>query len=426
MVSIRPSVSKLDFPPKRLQVGETSNIIYERIINLQKFLTELNRLLTINSLHPSTLRLQLALQYFLEISEHWYSIIGLEKLSNNIIRNNLQCYIHSILLIKSMNKVIDIFIDNFYEDSIQDSNRVWTIKSSHEILFSVRDYINNLQNVIYDGIYLDCYELIKQFHIQNNTKLNSINVWSQLKQNTMKFNDKNEIEKEEMKNNENEILLRLTEDELRLITRIAIRKHIELLLYIPTMTRMNNILQITLEKTENILQKKILILKSHKQQFFGIHLNHISMSNWDDIITKFNHIPLKSIPYDRIEMLLNISKDIPILFQKEHPDMLTPLGADEFLPIFIYILIQSNLTNILLMNLELQNFIDNELKFGEIGYYLATFEASIQHIYDFNETAVSNTNNNNNNDNNFNENNDNFFMRLKHTDSFDSFDSNQK
>lgn len=54
-----------------------------------------------------------------------------------------------------------------------------------------------------------------------------------------------------------------------------------------------------------------------------------------------------------------------------------PLGADDILPIFIYILVQANIPNVLSLNHELQSFCDPEKRLSEDGYYLATFGNNI-------------------------------------------------
>lgn len=78
-----------------------------------------------------------------------------------------------------------------------------------------------------------------------------------------------------------------------------------------------------------------------------------------------------------------MAKEIPILYRKEHPSEDKPLGADEFLPIFIYVLVQSEIPDILALNEELQAICDPDKRLSETGYYLATFEASLQHVMEY-------------------------------------------
>ena len=74
-----------------------------------------------------------------------------------------------------------------------------------------------------------------------------------------------------------------------------------------------------------------------------------------------------------------------MLFKKEHRAQASSdlaLGADDFLPIFIYALVKSQILDIILINEEVQALCDPDSRLSEAGYYLATLEASIQHILD--------------------------------------------
>ena len=74
-----------------------------------------------------------------------------------------------------------------------------------------------------------------------------------------------------------------------------------------------------------------------------------------------------------------------MLFKKEHRGQSLidlALGADDFLPIFIYVLVKSQLFDIVIINEEIQRLCDPDSRLSEVGYYLATLEASIQHILD--------------------------------------------
>ena len=116
------------------------------------------------------------------------------------------------------------------------------------------------------------------------------------------------------------------------------------------------------------------------QTFFGIPVQQISPSSWEETVFLLKDIRRKSLPYDKLETLLVVAKRIPELFQKEHLGTSTPLGADDFLPIFIYNLVKAKIPHLIALNEELQGMCDPENRMSETGYYLATLEASIQHI----------------------------------------------
>ena len=56
------------------------------------------------------------------------------------------------------------------------------------------------------------------------------------------------------------------------------------------------------------------------------------------------------------------------------------LSGDDFLPIFIYVIVQSELQAPILTQVLLNRLCDPEKRHNESGYYLATFEAALHHI----------------------------------------------
>jgi hypothetical protein len=56
------------------------------------------------------------------------------------------------------------------------------------------------------------------------------------------------------------------------------------------------------------------------------------------------------------------------------------LGADDFLPIFIYCVVQADMERPCALCVLLRTLCDRMNRIGEVGYYLASFEAAITHI----------------------------------------------
>lgn len=56
------------------------------------------------------------------------------------------------------------------------------------------------------------------------------------------------------------------------------------------------------------------------------------------------------------------------------------VSADDFLPMFTYILAQSAIPQLLLVKELMLSLVDDEEAYGECGYYMATLEASTQHL----------------------------------------------
>ena len=59
------------------------------------------------------------------------------------------------------------------------------------------------------------------------------------------------------------------------------------------------------------------------------------------------------------------------------------------LPIFVYLLATSNLPfGLCSLSLEINSLCDQQLKISEIGYVLATFEASVHHLTELDEFQI--------------------------------------
>jgi hypothetical protein len=83
---------------------------------------------------------------------------------------------------------------------------------------------------------------------------------------------------------------------------------------------------------------------------------------------------------DQLKTLVRAAKTIPDLHKKEHPDRSDPLGADEFLPIFIYVLVQAELEHVCVLKEILGALCEPRQRLSETGYYTATFAAAVEHI----------------------------------------------
>jgi len=188
---------------------------------------------------------------------------------------------------------------------------------------------------------------------------------------------------------QDEVLAQCSEDELRSQVRSAVRRQVEIEVYVPC----SQCLWVALEKAfltaEVSLRRNILVIAHQPQSFFGIPVQHISPSSWDDVVFLLRDIRSKTLPHDRLEALLIAAKAIPDLFIKEHKGADQPLGADDFLPIFIYVLARAQIPDMLALHDELQALCDRDKRMSETGYYLATLEASLQHIADADVTSDS-------------------------------------
>lgn len=141
-------------------------------------------------------------------------------------------------------------------------------------------------------------------------------------------------------------------------------------------------------------------------------MEHMSPSSWDEVVSALGRISsVYSIPVDKLDALVVAAKLIPELYEREHNGLFevagssgdnnnnnnittgnekqnpnkkqnSSLGADDLLPIFIYCLVMSSVPTSGMQSLvvELDFVCDTQSRYSEVGYFVTTFQASIQHI----------------------------------------------
>ena len=196
---------------------------------LQRFLRRISSLVCCNCIHPSTAKVLSALHYFLEVDEHSIMIRELEASSTLFsIKNTPQVYLHSILQLQVMDKVLCAYIDNFFDDSVNDTDKS-SIEYARGVFYNVRDFIDNLQTVLFDGLSEDCAEIINKCIttekvILRNSIRRSIHIPSDISmaqlENEMANNGLSKLESLQSD------LGRYNEDEIQNVARAAIRRQV--------------------------------------------------------------------------------------------------------------------------------------------------------------------------------------------------------
>ena len=146
------------------------------------------------------------------------------------------------------------------------------------------------------------------------------------------------------------------------------------------MERLNALLAADIAREESILRDKCALAQNRPQTFYGIPVHHISPSSWDSAIYQLGNIGSYTLPCDKLDALLAAAKEIPAIYLIEHPGTGAHLGADDFLPIFIYVLINAGIRDLAYLQKVLCTLCDPDKRLSETGYYVATFEAAVQHI----------------------------------------------
>ena len=133
------------------------------------------------------------------------------------------------------------------------------------------------------------------------------------------------------------------------------------------------------------IQFKIRELRSRPQTFFRIPESNISPSNWASVSTILNKgVGISTLPCVKLRAIVDAAKEISRLFGEEQSSFSADnkpfLGADDFLPIFIFCMVQAEMERPCALCVLLRTLCDPINKIGEVGYYLASFEAAIAHF----------------------------------------------
>lgn len=169
----------------------------------------------------------------------------------------------------------------------------------------------------------------------------------------------------------------------------AVRRHVEFHLFTPLENYVRTVISDICLEADCELSENLQKIRKKSQSDFGIPKNIQSPSNWRKVTVMLSNIFEKSIPFDRIEALKRAIKAIPVLFDEESAERArisgveSPnfIGADDMLPIFIFLLATSELPfGLCSFSFEIDCLCNEKLKIGETGYIIATFAASVHHL----------------------------------------------
>jgi len=432
LIAIRKSIGAVDFPPKRL--AESATLTAERLQLLQRFLRKTCSLLCVNSLHPSTAAVQQALQAFLDVNLKIDAIKILETDSENFgINSNVQVFVHSTMQMSMLDRVYEGFLDRFLANAgLTTPVTAYSLEKAKAVLESLQRYMDNLQGVMYDGLSDDCCSIIRhcQEVVRSNWKasvgadpthlgpthtrpkllstdsnsgamsvspprvasdefIDSLSP-AQLSRVSKDTDtglislglDENAPAENERKAMSLQVKMstELRDDDVQDLARQSIRRQVEIEIYIACGGFVKRVLEHALKEEESVLKRNIDALYPNPQSFYGISMGTISPTSWEKVVTMFNQFRHFSLPQDRVKHLVVCAKEIPNIYACEHLSNPEHMGADEFLPVFIYVIVQARVPNLLALNMEMQSLVDPEKRCGEAGYYLASLEAAIEHV----------------------------------------------
>jgi len=248
-----------------------------------------------------------------------------------IKRQTLEIEIHRILLSSSTveGKTISAFHKNF----------PILLKNPSKLLDSIREFIDNLKVYIEEHHEERFNKLLEENSSPESKQSNSLSIANMLE---------------------------------RILQRVVIYPLQERIL--------ETIGSYTAEK-DRMLNDRILDLRERTQEMFGIPDYLISADLWESAINEFELIDRCEIPTDKLSVILSTSRvisDIANLCKQKHGKEAGFLSADEFLPVFMYVVCHSNVTNLERLFEYLYQLTDSTQLYGEIGYYLTVLASTLQ------------------------------------------------
>jgi hypothetical protein len=159
------------------------------------------------------------------------------------------------------------------------------------------------------------------------------------------------------------------EDSWERLVREAVREQVEIEVYVPLRSVVSRLLVHGWRHEDMQVQFKLKELRKRKPSRENIP--------WPSVAKILREgVGMSTLPCVKLRAIVEASRELARHYE----------SADEFLPLFIYCVIQADLERPCALCVLLQTLCDKMNRIGEIGYFLASFEAAIAHITDLDLT----------------------------------------
>ncbi|NWU75677.1 RIN3 protein, partial [Onychorhynchus coronatus] len=176
-----------------------------------------------------------------------------------------------------------------------------------------------------------------------------------------------------------------TEEQLEVIAETALYKCV----LKPLKEAINSSLKEIHNKDGSLQQLKEnqLVIQNTTTTDLGITTSVPETVVMEKILHKFTTMQKTYSPEKKIAILLKTCKLIYDSMAQGNPGK--PYGADDFLPVLMYVLARSNLTEVLLNVEYMMELMDPALQLGEGSYYLTTTYGVLEHIKNYDKITVT-------------------------------------
>lgn len=174
---------------------------------------------------------------------------------------------------------------------------------------------------------------------------------------------------------------RVSDDEWQLVRKAALYK-LERLTFIPLQDVLYDLVESTLCPRElAAFERSRAHVRSQSQASLEIRATHASPSHWRSATALLDTIDNYSLPCEKASVLLAVARCIYETHASEHCESAgAAMAADDFLPIFIFVLAHCRLRNVVVTRHLISETMVSALMVGETGYYATMLEAAVGYI----------------------------------------------
>ncbi|KAG7357050.1 vacuolar sorting protein 9 VPS9 domain containing protein [Nitzschia inconspicua] len=170
------------------------------------------------------------------------------------------------------------------------------------------------------------------------------------------------------------------------LVREAVREQVEIEVYVPLRGLVSRLLVNGWRHEDMEVQFKIKELRKRPQSAFRIPEENVSPSDWHSVALILRQgVGMSTLPCVKLRAIVEAAREISRLHNREHGEDQI-LGADDFLPIFIYSVVRAEMERPCALCVLLRTLCDRTNRIGEIGYFLASFEAAVTHVQEIDLT----------------------------------------
>eukprot|EP00977_Amphora_coffeiformis_P023625 scaffold13853_cov147-Amphora_coffeaeformis.AAC.2 len=174
------------------------------------------------------------------------------------------------------------------------------------------------------------------------------------------------------------------------LVREAVREQVEIEVYVPLRSLLSRWLVKGWRHEDMEAHYKIKELRKRPQNFFRLPSARPT-DEWmsaSSILKK--GVGQSTLPCVKLRAIVDAAQEISRIFAQKRAAAQgssgSSFGADQFLPIFIFCVVQAEIDRPCALCVLLRSLCDRINKIGEIGYYLASFEAAVCHIQEIDLT----------------------------------------